>query len=186
MKLKRLLTWNSSKSMSNYHRYFLLIALSVLTVAISAEEYPQPVELFEGAILINEERISTRNYSLALGPYEKSGNLWQAEEKQRIAGNVLKQTHEIPRDFSVQDAFEFYIDVLGGNAKVLYQCESFNCGASNNWANVHFDIKQLYGLDRHQFYQVTELENGDFATVYVVRRGNRRIFAQIEIIRPLN
>lgn len=147
-------------------------------------EYPESVALFDNAELINEERISTRNYILALGPYEKSGNIWQAEKKQRVAGYLIKQTHKIPQSFNEHDVFEFYIEQLREGAEVLYRCEHFNCGSSNNWANEHFGIKQLYGLDRHQYYQVLALESGSYATVYVVRRGNRRIFAQIEIIKP--
>ena len=163
----------------------LWIVLVLASQAVLAEEqFPEPIDLFDNAQVITEERISLRNYILALGPYEKSGNIWQPEKKQRVSGNVLKQTHEIPRNFNEQDVFEFYSAQWDASAQVLYECEGFNCGSSNNWANDHFAIKQLYGLDRHQYYQVLELASGSYATVYVVRRGNRRIFAQIEIIHP--
>lgn len=138
---------------------------------------------FENAAVIYEDRITTRNYILALGPYEKIGNLWQPEKKQRLAGDLLRQTHKIPKDYSEQDIYDYYIAALGDNNEVLYRCESFNCGDSNNWANVHFGIKQLYGLDRNQFYRVVRLESGIYATIYIVRRGNRRIYAQIEMIK---
>lgn len=163
----------------------LWIVFTLASQAVLAEgQFPEPIALFDNAQVITEERTSPSNYTLALGPYEKSGNIWQAEKKQRVSGDLLKQTHEIPRSFNEQDVFEFYITQFGDDAKVLYDCEGFNCGSSNNWANDHFGIKQLYGLDRHQYYQVLEIESGSYVTVYVVRRGNRRIFAQIEIINP--
>jgi len=161
----------------------ILLAFSHCLFADSANGAPEPIVPFENATVFNDQIDSTRNYILALGPYEKIGNLWEPEKKQRLAGNVRSQTHEISRDYDEQDVYEYYVSAIGSDSEVLYRCESYNCGASNNWANVHFGVKQLYGLDRDQFYRVMRVAPDMYATVYVVRRGNRRIFAQIEMIK---
>jgi len=164
-----------------------LIGLFVFSQNVLAqvnESFPEPLTPFESATLFSEEKKQTQNYILALGPYEKISNRWEPEKKRRLAGLVLRQTYEISRDYSQQDVYDFYVAQLADDSELLYRCESFNCGASNNWANAHFGIKQLYGLDRDQFYQVSQLSSGEYITIYVVRRGNRRIFAQIEIIKP--
>lgn len=164
---------------------FLGILFAPLLVWAQAEvEFPNTLPVFGGAQIVTEEKLITSNYILALGPYERSGNIWQSEEQLRLKGALVRQTHEIPRNNSERDVYDYYTSLLTEGSELLYECEGFNCGASNNWANAHFGIKQLYGLDRHQFYRVVLLNSGEYVTLYVVRRGNRRIFAQVEIIKP--
>ena len=162
--------------------WIALLAFGNTVFADTENIVPDSVIPFENAKVLDDETLTTRNYIIALGSYEKIGNLWEPEKKQRLAGALRRQTHEISRDYDELDVYEYYISEIGETSEVLYSCERFNCGASNNWANVHFGIKQLYGLDRDQFYQVMRVEPGVYATVYVVRRGNGRIYAQIEMI----
>lgn len=135
---------------------------------------------YDLAETIQQEERDTLSYRLALGPYKKRQSRWQPEEYRRLQGRLYSETHELPSGFDEQDVYEFYRSQIPVEAKSLYACERRDCGESNNWANDHFRIKQLYGLNQYQFYSVHQLDNNHYLTLYVIRRGNRRVYIQIE------
>lgn len=139
---------------------------------------------YEQARLVGHTSTIKRNYLLALGPYEKRYNRWQPEASARLSGLLTRYTYEIPAGADEADVFQFYLDQLPESAQTLYQCRAMHCGNSNNWANDHFRIKQLYGLDQYQFYGVYRLVTGETVTLYTVRRGNRRIYSHIDLLSP--
>lgn len=133
----------------------------------------------QARILYREER-RVSNYKLALSPYVKKDNVWRTEDSLRLQGLLDRQTHELPKEFNEQEIFEFYRGQLPENRQALFVCERRDCGESNNWANVHFGIKQLYGLEQYQFYGTYKAGQQQFYTIYTVRRGNGRIYVQLE------
>jgi outer membrane protein OmpA-like peptidoglycan-associated protein len=144
--------------------------------------------VFPDARVIFEFEKKEGPYSLALGPLQKVNNQWRAERERRVQGEVERRTLEMPERYSVEEVQDQLHDALRRRgARPLYTCQGLDCGSSNAWANIYFDIKQLYGLDQHQYYGVWELktEEGDlyYLVTYVVQRGNRRIYAQLDQIR---
>ena len=133
----------------------------------------------QARILFQEVR-NTPSYKLALSPYVKRENVWRTENFLRLRGVLNRQTHELPKGLDEQEVFEFYRDQLPENREILFTCERRGCGESNNWANDHFGIKQLYGFEQYQFYGVYQVGQTQFYTLYAVRRGNGRIYVQLE------
>ena len=82
-----------------------------------------------------------------------------------------------PRD----EVIEHYRRALGADA--LFACEGFDCGRSNAWASQVYGQAVLYGPDRNQFYIAAD-RDGRLVSAYVIERGNRRIYAHIEVLQP--
>ncbi|WP_347329544.1 DUF4892 domain-containing protein [Marinimicrobium locisalis] len=126
-------------------------------------------------------------YVLALSTYKKVGGTWSAEREQRVAGDVSRRTVELAEGYSAREGFEFYRKQLASFAlRELFACEQRECGGSINWANNHFNVIQLYGMDQHQYYGVYEVAQSGrvfYATLYAVRRGNGRVYIQLDLVR---
>jgi len=162
----------------------VLLSFCLLVVQAVADVSHRVIHFvpFEQARIIEQSQQERQSYIVALGAYEKRKNRWQPERSFRVAGALYKQTHEIPSGYDEKDIFDFYKGQLPEVATTLYECERRNCGESNNWANDHFGIKRLYGNDGFQFYGVYQLKPETYVTIYSVRRGNRRIYAQLEVL----
>ena len=80
--------------------------------------------------------------------------------------------------------FAHYLKSLQSiNAEILFQCSSRQCGSSNQWANNYFEVTELYGIDRTQFYLSAMTGNMQLA-LYTVKRGNRRVYIHLDILKP--
>jgi hypothetical protein len=128
------------------------------------------------------------DYVVALGKYKKRDGRWLPEESYRTQGQLTRYTLEIAKHNNEHDVFAFYRQQLPQQAKSLFSCVSRACGESNNWANDHFAIKQLYGTNTSQRYAVFALHHADesvtYVTIYTVRRGNRRLYTQLDVLHP--
>ncbi len=154
-------------------------------VAVPAEFefklHPQADVLYRSEEEVNE-------YIIALGKYKKSGNRWLPEKQLRKQGKLTRYTMELPKHYLEQESFDFYRQQLPHQVTQLFFCESRACGESNNWANDHFSIKQLYGTNASQHYVVfrvptsTSLNTESYVTIYTVRRGNRRLYTQLDVL----
>ena len=127
------------------------------------------------------------DYVLALGSYKKVDSNWLVDRSQRLSGELDRTTLELPADHNAEDGFRFYKDQLNRlNLRELFHCKARDCGTSNSWANIHFKIIQLYGLDQYQFYAAYEITNADenpfYVVLYSVMRGNKRAYVQVEIL----
>jgi hypothetical protein len=137
---------------------------------------------YDQSKIINQEQSNTLNYQLALAPYKKRQNRWRPDKAIRLQGHLYRETHELMAGFDEQDVYAFYKSQVPSAAELLFECRRRDCGESNNWANDHFNIKQLYGSDQYQFYSVHQLGDDQYISLYVVRRGNRRVYTQIETL----
>ncbi|MFL0799933.1 MAG: DUF4892 domain-containing protein [Agarilytica sp.] len=139
--------------------------------------------------MYTEENENTA-YRLALSPLKKINGEWISEQESLVLGSVKRKTIELGRPYGLKNAWLQVQSVFSGeNAALIYACEAMSCGSSNAWANERFAVKQLYGLDLSQFYQVWELNRHgvkQLAVVYLVQRGNKRIYFQQDIITPKN
>lgn len=126
------------------------------------------------------------DYTLALGTYRKIQGLWRVEQL-RLSGHLQRRTYRLPSNHSAREGFEFFAEQLQQYpAQALFVCHSRDCGESNAWANNHFNILQLYGLDQYQHYAAYQVElpgtQGVYVTIYAVLRGNKRVYVQLEVL----
>ena len=122
-------------------------------------------------------------YILALDKYRKVANRWLPAEFKSLNGQLTHYTLELPRHYTSEQVFAFYRNQLPTSANELFACQQRQCAESNNWANDHFNVKQLYGQNASQYYGVFEMTRPagvSYITIYSIRRGNRRLYVQLE------
>lgn len=170
----------------------LLLPVLLLTIPFVWAQGPQKadwlqLEDFPEARVMLREHKRELSYTLALGIHKKIGGSWDAERQQRLNGDLSRRTLELPSDRSAREGFHFYREQLQAYPlRELFACQGRDCGGSTNWANHHFGIPQLYGMDQHQYYGVYELtleQRVYYATLYAVRRGNGRVYVQLDVLK---
>jgi hypothetical protein len=162
---------------------FFLSAFSVKHVHaadVNLQPYPNARE-------VSNKTTTANDYLLALGSYKKVGENWLVDRSQRLSGALVRSTLELPADHSAETGFMFYREQLEKyNFRELFFCKARDCGTSNSWANNHFKIIQLYGLDQYQFYGAYEITSKEekpfYVVIYSIMRGNKRAYVQLEIL----
>lgn len=126
------------------------------------------------------------DYRLTLSTLKKVNSELVASREKKVSGLVSRKTLEFTGNLTPDEAWRQLTSIFSSsNKQVLFECAGLDCGSSNAWANSRFEIKQLYGLDVTQFYRVLEnVKNGQvsYDVLYLVQRGNRRIYAQLDKI----
>ncbi len=152
---------------------------------------PLTLETYPDARVMYQSSAPEQDYVLALGSYKKAaGSSWLPEREERLQGKLTRYTLELPAGHTPDRAYAFYLQQLQARGlRELYHCTARDCGTSNSWANNHFRVLQLYGLDQHQQYGAYEVDADTAAPVYVslyvVQRGNRRVYMQVELLQTL-
>ncbi len=158
-----------------------LVSVSAISaVDLKLQPYPNARE-------VNHSNTIASDYLLALGSYKKVDGNWMVDRSQRLSGTLERITFELPADHNAEEGFSFYKEQLDKyNLRELFHCKARDCGTSNSWANNHFKIIQLYGLDQYQFYAAYEITNANekpfYVVLYAVMRGNKRAYVQLEIL----
>ncbi len=112
----------------------------------------------------------------------------KASQLYSLKGTLRRETLEIGGLHSPDDVIEHYAEALEGKgARMLFRCEARDCGRSNDWANVIYERRTLFGPDRDQRYVAAILEReGELplaVSVYVIQRGNQRLYAHLEVVQ---
>jgi hypothetical protein len=159
---------------------FFLVVGSVSAAVLPVENYPN-------ARVVFESNAKTDEYVLGLGRYTKTGGSWRADRQQRLSGNLTRYTLELPAGHNANAGFGFYLEQLQNfNIRELFHCAGRSCGTSNSWANNHFKIQLLYGLDQFQQYGAYEVITADakpfYVALYAVQRGNKRVYLQLDVL----
>lgn len=159
-----------------------LLSISSLTQAgeLKLQAYSAAREVFHTSV-------QEDNFLLALGSYKKIDSSWIVDRSQHLSGSLERFTYELPADHNAETGFSFFKEQLDKyNLRELFYCKARDCGTSNSWANNHFKIIQLYGLDQHQFYGAYEITNADekpfYVVLYAVMRGNKRAYVQLDVL----
>jgi hypothetical protein len=163
---------------------FLLTALCVSTQACAAE---LKLQAYPGAREVFHTSDQEDNFLLALSSYKKVDGNWLVDRSQRLSGSLERTTFELPVDQNAEAGFVFFKDQIDKyNLRELFHCNARDCGTSNSWANIHFKIIQLYGLDQYQYYGAYEITNADekpfYVVLYAVMRGNKRAYVQLDVL----
>lgn len=140
------------------------------------------LERFRGAWIVNYAVDPRADYRFALGSLEQVNGVERPEKEERLSGSLTRISYQIPDGSNTRDVYNhFYQQLKSRNAQMLYECRGRECGSSNHWANDIFRFSRLYGVDRTQYYAAASLP-GVSVALYVVERGNRRIYAHIDVI----
>jgi hypothetical protein len=164
--------------------FLALVLFMFVHIAQASELSIQP---YHNARIVFQSTGMTDDYLFALGSYKKISGSWRLDRQQRLSGNLTRYTLELPAGHSADNGFDFYLDQLQNfNLRELFHCTGRDCGTSNSWANNHFKIPMLYGLDQFQQYGAYEVTNADakpfYTALYAVQRGNKRVYMQLDIL----
>lgn len=170
-------------------KYWVTIFCMLCCTPVAIANEQEFSELFAGARVMYETKSENIQYLLVLSTPKKVNSQWVFKRSERMLGKVSKRTLELHNSYSLQDA-KFRLDKFfkAEQGRLLFACSGLDCGSSNVWANEVFGVKQLYGLDPMQEYQVWELsQNGSYryAITYLIQRGNRRTYLQLDMLTPI-
>ena len=145
------------------------------------------VKPFPFSELESSNKDAQPEYVVMTGRVSDSSSGVRAVGAVRVSGERSVATYEIPQRHEEDEVFEHYLaEISRIDGLLLFKCEARNCGRSNDWANSVFDRRILYGRDRNQRYLAARTWDGDDSVlimVYVIRRGNQRLYAHVEQVR---
>lgn len=180
-------------------RLDLMVRLTALSISLvfcsqlHAEPYrmqglvPSEFAFPDASLVRSYESEELETYEFVLSPVESVARELQIDESVRIPARYVRETWEMPRSAT----FNEIRDYLQGRLRergftTLFDCEGRDCGRSNLWANHIWRLAVLYGPNTSQFYlAVQQQDQGLLAALYLVERGNRRIYANLDIVEPL-
>jgi len=166
----------------NFPRGQRLACMLLLFFPISSQV--QALEDFlPSKIIINDEN-EVEDYRLILSSLKKINGQWQTARELRMAGKLQRTTVELVGGHTVEEGYDFYLQQLHETlgAREIFSCAGLKCGPSSSWANIRFQQKELYGLDKYQYYSVWTLPGHKFVSLYGIRRGNKRVYLHQEIL----
>lgn len=168
-----------------------LTAVSIHAVAdVAGSSDYADFERFPGATIVDYREEPSTVYSLPLGRMQRAAGTVAPSRAERFQGHLRRITYEIPGGFLDDEVYRFYRDqLLRQGQQALFACQGRGCGSSNFWANDVFGNRILYGPETSQFYLAStyqgqrdqEQVNG-YAALYVVTRGNRRMYVHIDFL----
>jgi len=162
----------------------LLTAQVVMAADVGGSEDPLGMQRFPHSWIVGYERDdSLRPREYVLGRVDKTRRDVRVEHEVRASATREYATYEMPAGTVPADVVAHYENLVG--SEPLFSCSGRDCGRSNHWANHIFKQAILYGPDQNQFYFAAEYSEALIA-VYIIERGNKRIYAHLEVLRPEN
>lgn len=162
------------------------LAAACTASAPAAAQDPAGFERFPGAAVVAYAPAETvARYEFVTGRVDRSRRERRVEDSIRFAAEVTRVTYRAPADTRFDDVIDHYRALLAdAGAEVAFRCRARDCGRSTTWANDIFGVKELTAPDSAQFYAAARI--GDVhAAIYIVQRGNRRIYAHVDIARRM-
>lgn len=145
--------------------------------------------IFPGAEVFESTRLNDTRFHLALGGMEKQDGVWRPEKSLKVSIEGVRETHEIGYEASTEEVYGYYSDHFAPTVvRQLFSCEGLDCGSSAQWANGYFGVRELYGPDVGQRLSVWLVEQGaqqQAITLYVIQRGNRKVYAHLDVFNLL-
>ncbi len=166
--------------------------LTVVNVASAAEDVAGSHDLgslvrYPNSWIVDFSQHNVAEYALATGSMKKVNGVIAPESLRYVSGRLTRITYQLPTGHTSAGAanhFQRQFDKLPH--EVLFRCEARVCGESNQWANIQFGIAKLYGIDREQHYAALMLQSAgaepDYLAFYTVKRGNKKVYAHIDLI----
>ena len=147
------------------------------------------MEAFPESVIDSNSYTPATIHQIALGILQGISGVAVPEETRRVSGALSKTLYEIPREYSGDDVYRFFQGYFEEKSfERLFGCTGRTCGSSNDWANDIFKNRILYGPVQNQYYLAYQMSPGNpvspYVTVYIITRGNRRIYAYVEVTEP--
>jgi hypothetical protein len=163
----------------------LLIALGPLGHGqsdVAGSRDPLGIERYPRAWIVEYQRDEEfRPREFVMGRVERLRRDVRVQELLRLDGTLEAATYRIPDGVPVdQVAAHFHNKMEGG---LLFRCSGRDCGRSSEWANQIWNQATLFGPDANQHYLAWEWQ-GRLLAVYVIERGNRRVYAHLQVLEP--
>lgn len=145
------------------------------------------IERFRGAEIVDYRTPGRTNYRLSLDRMQRVNGRVSAGREERINGDLIRITYRIPEGYSSADVFAHYSKQMLAVGQELYRCQGRGCGSSNFWANDVFENRILYGPEAEQYYLASTVGSDEqhisaYLALYVITRGNRSVYAHLDII----
>jgi hypothetical protein len=143
---------------------------------------PYGLERFPRSWVVEYERDDEmRPRDFVMGRVDRIRRELRVDDQLRLEATLESVTYQMPDGVSVAEVVQHYREELGGD--LLFRCEGRGCGRSNDWANQIFGLAILYGPDINQYYSAREWQ-GRLVGLYVIERGNRRVYAHLQFLEP--
>ncbi|RDH44467.1 DUF4892 domain-containing protein [Zooshikella ganghwensis] len=169
-------------------KYQAMMVLALLFHMLTAKADLLGIAPYPNAKIEEKQQRDVTNHQVVLSAVRKVNGLLRAEKELWLDGTLHRVLYQIPTGHSNKEAFDYFVEqVSKSGSTVLFRCEERRCGSSNLWANQVFEVAKLYGPDREQYYQVAkyfEQQQLYYIALYTIRRGNRRVYAMVEIFKP--
>ncbi|MDH7945097.1 DUF4892 domain-containing protein [Pseudohongiella sp. SYSU M77423] len=168
----------------------LILCSGSLTADVAGSSDYAGFQRFPGSEIVDYRTENSTIYPLALGRMQRVTGSVSASESERLQGHLRRITYAIPDGFGAEEVYNhFRSQLLSAGQRELFACQGRGCGSSNYWANDHFNNRILYGPEAGQYYMASTFQsqsNGEevlgYAALYVVRRGNRRLYAHLDFL----
>ena len=156
-------------------------------LAVGAEDQegsadpPGLVRFPDSWIVAYEPPTPMRGYEFVTGRVDRSQRDRRIDSAQRIAGRLVRVTYRLPTGTRYEDVIGHYQSLVADqDGEVVFTCRGRDCGRSTVWANDVFGVKELVAPDSAQFYLAAAIGKR-LAAIYVVQRGNRRVYVHLEV-----
>ncbi len=168
--------------MKHYLLAFGILCQFAAAVDVGDARDPLALERYPYSWIVGYEKDdSLRPREFALSRVDKTRRHIRVEHEVRASATREWATYEMPQGTHAGDVYDHYLAELGSDS--LFSCRGRDCGRSNHWANYIFKQAILFGPDANQFYLAAE--HGDhLIALYVIERGNKRVYAHLEVLRP--
>ena len=150
---------------------------------------PPGLERFPGArIVAYEPSAPVRSYEFVTGRVDRIHRDVRIDDSLRLPADLLRITYRAPDGARLDDVVAHYRNEVGSQSRIAFTCRGRDCGRSTIWANDVFRVKELVAPDSAQFYLAALLGadgsgRSRLAAIYVVQRGNRRVYAHVDFAR---
>jgi|TARA_B100002003_G_C14155893_1_gene556479 hypothetical protein len=164
-----------------------LAAYGQITPALPGYQDHPVLNKFPDSVIVEHEFSEDVNYRFVLSSLQRTAGQVVPENSERLRGGVTKITYEVSGEFNGADVYQFFREQIAERGyEEAFSCEGRACGSSNYWANDIFRNRILYGPERNQYYIAMTAETGaeskSHVALYIITRGNRRLYAYLEIV----
>ena len=168
-----------------------LVALGLASHAaedVSGSADPSAVERFPRSWIVEyTEPGAPEPYEFITAPVDRIKRDVRVEAV-RVEGPLTRVTYRIPDGERLDDVIAHYETRIAAiSPGIVFSCRGPDCGRSTIWANQIFGVAELAAPNRNQFYLAAPVRvdgQGQLVAFYAVQRGNRRVYAHLDIVVP--
>ena len=155
---------------------------------VSGAADPSGIERFPRSWIVEyTERGADEPYEFITAPVDRISRDVRVEAV-RVEGPLARVTYRIPDGARLDDVIAHYEQRIAAiSPGIVFSCRGPDCGRSTIWANHVFGVAELAAPNRNQFYLAAPVRvegQPQLVAFYAVQRGNRRVYAHLDIVVP--